>query len=664
MVEKTVDIIVGVAVFTSVLIFSSAALFNHFSQAKSFSEEERLSFEAEKIKTLLLESSGSPRNWHLSSPSALGLALYDPIRNESLKYALQDLKIEELLNLSYSTLREKLGAEGDVFIKVSFQPENWANSSFDYRIPIYINDSSSNASLELLLPRAHCTSIMLYDSKGRSASSSASVISYYDSSSRYIKRLNLNFSTTGENLYHLYCSPEDIAALPAVSIQNPAQEAETGREERFFIFSTGKIPENRTVRVLKSSAAFISSPRVAYIGNISYEEDILKNRGCRVVEFSSANIGDLFNISYENNLYTFDAVIIGTHAAQDLSINGNLTAGSSEIYSYVLKGGSLGLLGQDSGYGFLSSFYIDASAQGGVNQTLVESYLGILNFPGNLSVTYPSSQDSIYLSQRQSGASSHPSNPLYTFWSWLKPYNSTPYKNIMFASVNNSYITNSSFIIDGYFSTDPSSVWSNSTSSADIINDWTATGDPELIYTAQSYTTTANIDGYANWSQSFYYGERILPEIANLSFAWRIYNYSNALPSKLYIYLRTPSGREYLLWQADYNSTTTWNYESIDISPLLRENGTYRLTLSAWLRTGPGPGVVINRVIWDEVSLKTSYMPVIWMAATLGEGKIVVTGDEPYYSGHQKLLENILYYLLPRERFKGYIARVEIGVSS
>ncbi len=660
MVEKTIDIIIGIAVFTSIIIFSTAALYNHFSQTKSISENDQLSFEVGKFITVLLESPGSPVEWQVNNnPSIPGLALYDPLKNETLDYTLHDLKVASLFNLSYSTLKKELGVSGVILLKVTFQPENWANKSFPYRIPVYIDNSSSNASLEVLLPRAHATSVKLYDNLKREVSFSGNVISYYGNS--YIKKMTVNFSTTGKNLYFLYYSPENISSLPSKVIQNSSQKAEAGKEEMLLNFTTGKIPKNKTFKIISSSVAYISSPRIAYIGNIPYEEDIIKNMGFRVINFSSANIGDLFNLSYKNNLYTFDTVVVGTDATLNPSINGNLTVRKYEIYNYVLKGGGLCILGQDSGYNFISPFYIEAIPEGGINQTLVESYLSILNFPNNLSVTYPSSQDSIYLSERQVNAPLHPLEPSYTFWSLFKPYNLTPYKSVFFASVNNSYISNSSFIADGDFSTDPSSVWSNSTSSSDIINAWTSTGNQDLVYTAQSYTNTASIDGYANWSQSVYYGGRIVPEIANLSFAWKIYSYSDALPSKLYIYIKTPSGREYNIWQANYNSTTLWKSENIDISPLLKENGSYTLTLSAWIKTGDTGGEA-NHVLWDNISLSTSYMPVIWMGGRLGDGKLVITGDEPYYSGHNKLLENIIYYLLPKKMFRGHIARFSIGV--
>ena len=184
----------------------------------------------------------------------------------------------------------------------------------------------------------------------------------------------------------LYYSPENISPLPSKVIQNPSQRAEAGKEEMLLNITTGKIPENKTFKIISSSVAYISSPRIAYIGNITYEEDIIKNMGFRVIDFSSANIGNLFNLSYKNNLYTFDTVVVGTDAGLNPSINGNLTARSSEIYNYVLKGGSLCILGQDSSYNFISPFYIEAIPEGGINQTLVESYLSILNFPNNLSV--------------------------------------------------------------------------------------------------------------------------------------------------------------------------------------------------------------------------------------------------------------------------------------
>ncbi len=620
--EKAIDVVIAVALFSSSLIASSLLLFNHFSAQKSNLQDVELSYRAEKLALALL------------SPEWLG---FEDIENRSY-LGVQDVKLRNLMSQSYDSVREKLGENFMLRIAYNYQ---WANSSYAYRIPIYIQNSSRNATALITVRRAHCSSFVLYDARGKKCIFNVEVLGYYDPDHRYARLIRVNFSTTGENLYYLYCSPRNYSQSYS-SIAGSLQEAISGKEEKYIEVEFGRLSLKLPVSFHVIYGGYISSPRVAYLGSLD-EVTPISEMGYSVDSFSTTDV--LFNFSSNTSLYTYDALVIGSHATQNSILYANLTSHASDLFNYVALGGNLIVLGQDGRYSFLLPFYIRGFSGYGKNQSLPFSYISLLNFPYNLTSGYLNSTEG-----------THPSFPDNTFWSWLKPLNRTAYSELLILAENISTVQES-YIVNGDFSSSPEPEWVN-TSSPGVVNNWSTSGT--LAYSAQSYTNTPSTDGYGNWSQSFYYNGSALPEKALLNFSWRVYNYTNALPSELFVYLKTPSGESYLLWTVTYNTTSPWRDESLDISPLLNQNGTYTITLSAHLITSSTP-TAGNHIAWDNVSIYVEYKPVVTLWGELGYGKIAVTGDEPYYSGHKNLLKNLLYHMLKSD-FVVYPVRIEVGV--
>lgn len=673
--EKIFDYILGASLFFIAFIFIVATSVNYISAPREDLTSLELKEEAHRLSLLLINSEGEPRTWEYSSPEVLGLAYYDGAYNETREFALVKEKIDMLNSsrLGYEAAGDALATDKKFNIQFKNNNLGWFNSSFIYRQALLnSSNNSSNGTANLDFPRGNCyfTTLRITNQTGDLIPFENTTTGYYDSDSLWIKNATLSFETDNSSRYLVYYSPDrGIQNIATTTISNPDFAFYPGKEEKNYdMQSFGQTPpSDRSMVVSERIVAVQGDFRIAYVGDQSYEINLLKEKGYHFDVFDNDNISLLFDLAMDPSLYSYGVMIIGSHAVLDsTNIDGNLSGNNQEIFKWVRTGGAMIIFGQDqaSKYTWMAPFGIEGVQEGGVNQTLKNLSLKILRYTNNLTWVEGGSGISTVLGNNT--RQNHPSNAQYTFWSRPKAVNLTYYSRVDYVAVNHSNVTNSSIITNGDFSNSPllDGTWNQSTTDgAQLTNDYN--NGEEAIQSR--IDNQANVNETGNWSQDWYYGGRPFPDRANLSFRWRCREGSNIEVSTLYVYITSPRGSRNLVWQGSYSDdgdcgNVAFNSNQTDVANLMNQQGWYRIELVANLNTGSGPGQENNRMQWDDVMLNTTYSPEIFISGNLGDGLVMVTGDEPSYTGHTEMMQNMVEHAYSPGRFTRHIYKMVVKV--
>lgn len=660
MAGRIIDYLVGMAIFTLALATVAMLSLNFLTAPSEGLERVKLLQEAQRVGNILLNYAGQPSYWEFSSPEILGLACYDRGINDTSEYELAEKKVEAMDSVGYEKVKSALAIKNEFKVELSSPWNNWHRASSRYRVAVFNGSSlAGNASARVEFPRAHAhnSSLRVTDAMGKAVAFGIAAASFYDPYGMYYKSATINFELKNRALpYFIYYSPErNFSSFTNSTIANINTSFFVAKEEKGRSYSFGKEYENKTALVSERFAVLREELNIAYIGWSRYEMALLHSLGYPYVNFNFENVSSLFNYSSSGSLFSYDALVVGTHAAKNSSIGGNLTAHSSELEQWVESGGGLILFGQDSSYGWLDNLDIKGEGDGGINQSFTDKTLRILRYPANLTSTYTGTNVSDYLSVNM-GEYSHSYSPNYTYWSQIKFTDPTAYSEAYVVTSGSGMVSNDSLIVNGDF--ESVEAW-NTSCDPDVNCDYSAgdsapadpTGPPGHYGRVKILKT---VTGWGNWSQKFYYGGQPLPEKGNLTFWYKIKD-ANA-PGTLYAFLGLPNGTEVTLWSHPYTSEEDfWSSVSVDLSGHMGTLGNYTIKLAV---KGSGPNFEVR---WDYAILNVSYYPSIWIAGKRGEGRVTASGDEPHYTGHRKMLDNMLGFALPEERRKHlYKLRVKV----
>lgn len=627
MVSKILDFMVACAFFMVTIIFLTMIIFNYSAPLKSQSESSEFASEIYRIEGILTKSM---------------LPYYDRYKGEIFEGLLDESKIENLYYSNYSEIKNKIGIKGDFRINISPAVSNWHFSNFKYRKMIVVDVSDVNVSVCMSFPRghAHADSLRLVNFSGNLIPFELKNSTYWDDNKTWLKTCTLEFSTgDGRYLFLYYNGSATHPANSTLNLSVSNASVVVGIEERYLSFGVyGAKYSGKEKAVDERLITLRESPRIAYINGSNIEYSILNELGYKVDFYTDRNISDLVD-----HIFLFDAVIVGSEAGRNLLINSNLSR--KEVFDYVNLGGSLLIFGQNiGGYGWMRNFGIVEWNVSGLNQTVHNFSLKILRSPNDLGLVYLSN-DSIYLSSSYGNSS-------YTFYSVPKVINRTLYSKIEKITVNRTRI-NESLIKNGDFDSN-ADFWDFTNTSPYIEGDWELPGH---IYVDLS---TSNKEGEGIWVQTFEYTNTTLINEANLSFCYNVSVWNSPGSSNiLSVNLTLPNGTDAKIWEESIASTTgEWVCITKDVSKEFSEIGNYKIKLISHLSTSNAPSEV--KVQWDNISLNVSYNPTIWLEGNIGEGRVSITGDEPTYSGHKKLIENMVEWGLPKKSIYAYKMVVEV----
>ncbi len=679
MAERVIDYVVAISIFSITFAFVAMMSINYLGAPKADVVSAELRSDLFKVTEILVKSAGEPTNWDYSTPSLLGLAYYDAAKNRTEEYALSKEKVLMLNSsrLDYLTARDALGLERDFSLMLKSVSPGWWNSSFVYRKPILVNATSSgNVSVYIEFPRGHAYSTTL---RVVNASDNLEVpfevadLVYYDPYYNWTRGGNISFEVNAHpDIQRFYIYYTDNPAIPSsasvLGLVQSLADTTAGQEEINLDYPSYGIQNivGRDTAVASRAVSVQEEIPVAYIYGSSYEEEFLRNLGYHVDAYTASNVGQLFNYSAGRNLFKYRMIIAGTHAAFDSSaIRNNLTANQADIFDFVNLGGTLVVLGQDAssvvdGYGWLYPFGINGTQVSGANQTVFNFSLKTVRFPNNLSISYTGSNDSVYLSvNRGMGVNSHPTDPAYTYWSAGRVFNMTDYRSIRRVVIKDTRDTWFPVIDNWDFNTDISS-WSVNHSQPLPANQSTVTwantgrsgGSVDVDYDSDDNETT---DIY----QDVYL--EAWPVFAVLNFSYNVYDFNPApIQGELAVLLTLPNGTDVQLYYLNVTGTTGgWVDISVDVGDYLTVNGTYRVTLRTRGETGAGQDY---KVYFDDITINATYVSSVWFIGEVGEGRIAVSGDEPHYTGHDLMIENMFEWGSEGERFVRHIYELVLGV--
>ncbi len=681
MVGKIIDYAVAVSIFTVTVAFVAMLSLNYVASPYGDVVTSELRSELFRMNELLIKSAGEPHNWQLSSPQVIGLARHDRLRNETLEYALQEEKVQRLNSsttsaLSYAAAKSALGMGKDFNITLESPFYDWLNTSFRFRLPLLMNASPpQNASVVVEFPRAHAYAgtLVVANATGSNFTAYLASVQYYDPPyNRWLKKANLTFSATAGSgtRFYLYYADSNITSQSYSPLSATTQNVTAGEEEAWGYATYGRenlaqkseAVSERTVAIVEDVA------KLAYIGTNSYEQTLLKKLGYGFDAYDDTNISQLFNTSNARNLFTYGVVIVGTHATDSANVRNNLSSNGWNISNWSYAGGGLVVFGQElntsiDGYAWLAPLGINGSNGSGSAQVIVDETLRILNYPNNLTARN-AANESIYLSTDANSTNNHPSAPASgTYWTWPKLINFTLYNSSYWVTKNASVLYNDTLIYNGEF-TGSATGWTPS-AGTNVTCDWTDGGwaGSGVVYCETNNFPDTN--SWGNWSQSWYYDGRVPPDAANLSFSWYIRDFGGGAlgsqTSTMYVFITAPDGAENVVWKADYSDNDRiWRTEYVDIGKAITRTGVYTIKLAINLKTGSADGR--NRAVWDNIALNISYSPIIWLAGEYGVGKVTVTGDEPYYTGHDAMVENAIEWAYPAKRMQGHLYKLRTRV--
>ena len=676
MAEKAIDYVVAISIFSITFAFVAMISINYPGTLKSDVVSFELKSDLFKVTEIIIKSTGEPTDWDYSTPSVLGLAYYDTAKNRTIEYALSKEKVLMLNSsrLDYLTARDALGLEKDFTLSLKSISPGWWNSSFMYRKAILVNaPSGGNISTYIEFPRGHAYSTTL---RVVNASDNLEVPfevvdqEYYDPYYNWTKRCNVSFevgAVPGTQQFYIYYT--DNLSIPSsasvLGLIQSVTDTTTGKEEINLDYPSYGIQNlmGKDMAVASRVVSVQEEIPVAYIYGSSYEVDLLRDLGYHFDVYTASDIGQLFNYSAGRNLFKYRMVIAGTHAAFDSSaIRNNLTANQADIFDFVNLGGTLAVLGQDAsstidGYGWLYPFGINGSLVSGTNQTVLNFSLKAVRFPNNLSRTYTGSNDSIYLSVNR-GANSHPTSPAYTYWSVPRMFNITDYGIIRRVVTNRTEDVWFPVLNNEDFNTDLSSWTVNHSkplpadqATVEWVNTGRSGGSVHVDYDSNDNET-------ADIYQDVYL--EAWPVSAALNFSYNVYDFNPApTQSDLTVLLTHPNGTVIQLYYLNVTGTTGWVDISIDITDYLTVNGTYRVALQAYGQTGAGQDY---KLYFDDITINATYVSTIWLIGEIGGGKIAVSGDEPHYTGHDRMIQNMLEWGSEKERFVRHLYELVLGV--
>ncbi len=123
--QVNIEFVVSVILLAVITVSAAVAILRLLPTFSTAAEDSELRARATDFAKVLFDTPGSPTNWN-TNPALVGLALYNNNSNETIRGALDPLKVDYLNDsIPYSQLKQNLSLEEDFNFKIDISNQSF-----------------------------------------------------------------------------------------------------------------------------------------------------------------------------------------------------------------------------------------------------------------------------------------------------------------------------------------------------------------------------------------------------------------------------------------------------------------------------------------------------------------------------------------------------------